>query len=58
MMIMSEKFNLEKEIEEYPVANMFKSGLKYYIQSRKIKINNKKDLDKIVKEYGELKIGE
>lgn len=53
---MSNKFDLEQEIEDYPVPRMFKAGLKYYIESRKLKINSKKDLDKIVKEFSEISL--
>ena len=51
------KFNLNKELEELQYPNMFKAGLKHYIQKRNIKINSKKDLENAVKEYGDLKIG-
>ena len=49
-------FDLDEQINNYPKPNMFKAGLRFYIEQNKIKIKNKKDLDKIVKEYGELKL--
>ena len=51
------KFDLNKELEELAYPDMFKAGLKYYIQKRAIKINSKKDLENIVNEYSGLKIG-
>ena len=50
------KFDLEKEIDDYPVPNMFKAGLRYHINVNQLKIKSKKELDKIVKEFGELKL--
>ena len=56
-MIFMSKFDLIKEISEYKCPDMFIAGLKHYIQSNNIEIKNKKELDKIVKEYANLKIG-
>ena len=50
-------FDLENEIIELQCPEMFKAGLRYYIQNKKRKVNSKKEFDKIVKEYSELKIG-
>lgn len=50
------EFDLEKAIKEYPKSNMFKAGLIFHIEENKIKIKTKKELDKIVKEYGEMKL--
>ena len=55
---MSKNFNLEKELEEYICPAMFKAGLKYYIQSNNLEPKSKKEFEKIVKDYGELKLGE
>lgn len=51
-----ESFDLEQEIVDYPVPEMFKAGLRYYISSRKLKIKDKKELDKIVKEFSEISL--
>lgn len=50
------KFDLKKEIDEYPCPNMFKAGLRHYISSNNIEIKNKSELDKTVKKYANLKI--
>ena len=55
---MSKNFNLEKELEEFICPAMLKAGLKYYIQSNNLEPKSKKEFEKIVKEYGELKLGE
>ncbi|WP_458454431.1 hypothetical protein [Methanobrevibacter sp.] len=49
-------FDLEAEINKLTVPNMFKEGLKYYIKSNNLTVKNIKELEKIVKEYGELKL--
>jgi len=51
------KFDLDKELDDLLCPNMFKSGLRYYISSNNISINNKKEFEKIIKEYANLKIG-
>lgn len=51
------KFDLNKELDDLSCPDMFKNGLKLYISSKKISVTNKKEFDKIVKEYGNLKIG-
>ena len=51
-------FNVEKALEDYEAPAMFKAGLEYYITTTNPKINSQKDFDKLVKEYGELKLGE
>lgn len=51
-------FNLEQELEVYPASNMLKAGVRYYIQVNNKTVKSKKDLDKIFKEYSDLKIGE
>ena len=50
------KFDLNKELDDLLCPNMFKSGLIHYISSNNITINNKKEFEKIIKEYGNLKI--
>lgn len=49
-------FDLEAEINKLSVPNMFKAGLKHYISSNNLTVKNIKELEKIVKEYGELKL--
>lgn len=56
-MIFMSKFDLNQELEDLSCPDMFKSGLKYYISINKIEINTKKEFDKTVKEYANLKIG-
>lgn len=56
-MIIMSNFDLEKELNDYECSDMFKSGLRYYIESNNIEIKNKKEFEKIIKEYGDLKIG-
>lgn len=51
-------FNVEKALEDYEAPAMFKAGLEYYITTTNPKINSQKDFDKVVKDYGELKLGE
>lgn len=50
-------FDLEKELTDLQRPDMFKAGLKYYIEINNLECKSKKDFDKIVKEYGELSIG-
>lgn len=50
-------FDLEKEIIDYPTSNYFKAGLINYIEVKKANIKSKKDLEKIIEEYKNLKIG-
>jgi len=52
------KFNLTKELDDFECPAMFKAGLKYYIQTNNLEPKSKKEFEKIVKEYGELKLGE
>lgn len=51
------KFDLKKALDDLPCPNMFKNGLKQYISSNNINVKSKKDFDKIVEEYGNIKIG-
>lgn len=50
-------FDLEKELTELECPEMFKAGLKYYIQTKNSKIKSKKEFEKIIKEYSELSVG-
>lgn len=51
-----ESYDWIKDLKEYPCSNMLKAGIKYYIQSKKISVKDNKDLEKIIKEYKEIKI--
>ena len=51
------KFDLIKELDDLLCPDMFKAGLWHYISSNHITVNNKKEFDKTIKEYGNLKIG-
>lgn len=50
-------FDLEKELTDLQCPDMFKAGLKYYIEINNLECKSKKDFEKIVKEYSELSIG-
>ena len=48
-----EEFDLEKELEDYPCPDWYKKAfLKTYDTS---KIKNRNDMEKAIKEYGEMK---
>lgn len=51
------KFNLDTELENLECPEMFKKGLIFYIETKKLKISNSKDFEKLVDEYKDLKIG-
>ena len=51
------KFDLNKLLDDLSCPDMFKAGLRHYISSNNITINNKKEFEKIIKEYANLKIG-
>ena len=51
------KFDLKQELDDLLCPNMFKVGLREYISSNNINVTNKKEFDKIVKDYANLKIG-
>ena len=51
------RFDLEKEIDELVCPAMLKAGLKYFISSKKQDVTNKKEFDKVVNEFKNLKIG-
>ena len=52
------KFDFEKEFEklkeEYP--NMFLAGFKFYVESNKIVIKSKKELDKVIEDFKKIEI--
>jgi len=56
-MIFMSKFDLNEQLDELLCPDMFKAGLTEYISSNNFKITTKKEFDKIVKEYANLKIG-
>ena len=47
-------FNIEQALTELACPEMWKAGLKYYIETN-CTIKNKKDFDKAVKDYAKLK---
>ena len=55
---MSKNFNLNEELEKLQLPAMFIAGLKYYIQANNLEPKSKKEFEKIVKDYGKLKLGE
>lgn len=52
------KFEFEEEFEklkkDYP--NMFLAGLKYHIESNKIVIKSKKELEKVIEDFKKIEI--
>ena len=50
------KFNLEEELEKLEYPKMFIAGLKFHIESNKLAIKSKKELDKIIDEFKKLEI--
>ena len=56
-MFFMSKFDLKQELDDLPCPDMFKAGLMDYISSNNINVTNKKEFDKVIKEYGNLKIG-
>ena len=50
-------FDYMKEIDELECPRMFKAGLKFYIENNKLKINSKKDFEKLLDKFKNLKIG-
>lgn len=57
-MIKMANFDYEKELNDYKCPQMFKAGLKYYFKSNDLKPKSKKEFDKIVNDYKNLKMGE
>lgn len=54
--IKNNTFDLNNCLNELQYPEMFKSGLKSYIERNNIKITNQKDFDKILKNYSEVKL--
>ena len=50
-------FDWKKALEELVEPNMFKAGLGYYIESNKLEPKSEKDFEKIVTNYGKIKMG-
>ena len=50
------KFDLKKELEELQYPRMFLAGLKYHIETNKIAIKSKKELDKVVEDFKKIEI--
>lgn len=57
-MIKMANFDYEKELNDYKCPQMFKAGLTYYFKSNNLKPKSKKEFDKIVNDYKNLKMGE
>lgn len=51
-------FNIEEAITNLECSDMFKAGLRYYIESNKLTPKNDNEFLKIVKNYNKLKIGD
>jgi len=49
-------FDLKVALNELQCPDMFKAGLKSYIERNNLKINNITNFKKIVKEYSEVKL--
>ena len=50
------KFDLEEELKKLEYQRMFIAGVKSHIERNNLVVKSKKDLDKIVKEFSEIKI--
>lgn len=50
-------FDFEKELEEYPCANMLKKGIMDYVNTNNLKINSKKEFEKLIEDYFKLVVG-
>ena len=51
-------FDVKEAIEALEISNMFKAGLGYYIESRKLEPKSQTEFDKILKDYTGMKLGE
>ena len=49
-------FDVNLALQQLKLPDMFKAGLNYYITINKLTPNSQKEFDKIVKDYGELKL--
>lgn len=52
------KFDFEKELDDYKCPDMFKAGLRFYFKSNNLKPKNRKEFNKIIDDYSNLKMGE
>lgn len=50
-------FDLEDELQNLEKPRMFIAGFKEFIKSTNTEIKSKKDFDKLIKDYSEMKIG-
>ena len=50
------KFDLEEELNNLELPQMFIAGLRYYLAKNKIEVKSKKELEKIIKEYEKIEI--
>lgn len=50
------KFNLEEELEKLEYPNMFIAGLRYHIETNKLAIKSKKELEKIIEDFKKIEI--
>lgn len=51
-------FDYEKELENYKCPSTLKAGLKYYFKVNKLKPTNRKDFEKMINDFKNLKMGE
>lgn len=50
------KFNLEEELEKLEYPRMFIAGLKYHIETNKLAVKSKKELNKIIEDFKKIEI--
>lgn len=51
------EFDLEQELNDYPCPEMFKSGLRYHINIKNLKITSKKELEKVIEDFKKIGVG-
>ena len=56
-MVKKDDFDYVKELNECEIPNMFKAGVSYHIKANNLNPKNKKELDKIIEDYGKIGIG-
>lgn len=52
------EYNWKEELSTVLISNMLKAGVTYYIESNEMTIKNEKDLEKAIKDYTNIKVGE
>lgn len=53
----TEAFDMDKALDEYVCSDMFKAGLRYYINVNNLEAKNMKEFEKIVDDYSKIEMG-